>query len=239
MTQPGPTHDDVPPTARSIPPVWLVWGAAVALLAAAWLTGTAAWGILGLAILLSVACMKPLRQGSRPVWLAWTALMAALAWLALSGHGWHLLALLPAGVNAALCLLFATTLRTPSSLIERIIAAMESPAHAELHDVRRYARRLTAAWALLFGMQAILLCVAHAVIATGVAGPAWLAVLHGYQAFGCHLLVIVFMCAEHRFRRHQLPHVEHRSFAGFMVALVRCWPQVMASRNISAEHGHA
>lgn len=226
---------------RPRPPLLvLVWVLAIGLLAAAWLGGDAAWGMLGLVLVSSVAFLPALRRGNPVAWLGWTVSLAALGWLTLRGHGWTVLELLPAVVNAALCLLFVTSLRGPASLIERVIVAIEGIDHLALPGVRRYARRLTAAWALLFGLQALALALSHLVLATGMASPRWQSLLHGYQAFGCHLLVIGFMLIEHRLRRLLLPQVAHRSLPGFLHALLRCWPEVAGARaRPGAGHEHA
>lgn len=216
-TTPGP-----PRPTRAL----LAWGVAVGLLAAAWLGGDAGWGMLALAFVASVAFMPSLRRGSAVAWLGWTVSLTALGWLTLRGHGWMVLELLPAMINGALCVLFLTSLRGPASLIERVIVAIEGVDHLALPGVRRYARRLTAAWALLFGLQALALVLSHLILSANMAGPRGQSLLHGYQAFGCHLFVISFMVIEHRLRRRLLPQVEHRSLPGFIHALLRCWPEV-------------
>lgn len=220
--------------------IFLAWAVAIALLAAAWLGGEAAWGMLGLACVASAAFLPALRRGKPRAWVTWTALLAALGSVTLAGHAWTVLELLPAVVNAALCLLFASSLRGRASLIERVIVALEGADHLALPGVRRYARRLTAAWAMLFALQATALSLSHLILAANLAGPHWQPLLHGYQAFGYHLLVIAFMVVEHRLRRLVLPHVQHRSLPDFLRALLRCWPQVAGARTEQdTGHDHA
>jgi uncharacterized membrane protein len=217
----------------------------VVLLLAAFLTGNALLDEFAAFALISVLLLPGLRRGRVGAWLTWLAIAAALAWLAHSGHGEVALDSLPVLINAALCFVFARTLRPGREpLIARIIGILEGPERLAQPGVERYARRLTWAWALVLGLQACLLCV---VVACSVpAGlfarfgeqppfaipPAWRWYLH----LGSYVLVLGFLVLEYAYRRWHLRHLVHAPLPVFLARLARRWPALAASFAADTAH---
>lgn len=204
-----------------------------ALTGSLWLDELAALALSGLLLL------PGLRRGRAVAWLAWLAAAAGLAVLGLHGNGRFALDCMPVLVNVALCLVFARTLmRGREPLIARIIEVLEGRARLALPRVAGYARALTWAWALLFGVQALLLALLavcaqpHGLLATfglaspiAVEGSAWSV----YQHFGSYALAPAFLVAEYAFRRWHLRHIPHVSLPLFAMRLARRWPGLLRS----------
>ena len=142
----------------------------------------------------------------------------------------------PVLVNAALCVLFGSTLaRGREPLIARIIDVIEGAARLALPRVSAYARALTQAWTLLFGVQAVVLATLVACIEPegvfarfGAAPP--LHVGDGgrwYLHFGSYALVGAFMLAEYAFRRWHLREIPHAPLPVFLAQLARRWPALV------------
>lgn len=112
-----------------------------------------ALGDLGLVFLIA-----PLLQGRGWAWATATALAAGLAVAAGSEGTQALLLVPPVLFLGLLAWLFGRTLhRARVPLITRIVAALhERPARELPDDLLRYTRRLTAAWALLLALLAVL-----------------------------------------------------------------------------------
>jgi uncharacterized membrane protein len=175
-----------------------------------------------------------LRRGHVVAIAIWAAVVLVVGALALAGRGEIALDLLPVVVNAALSLVFAHTLahgRTP--LITRVIGVVESPERAALPRVAAYARGLTCAWAILLGVQALVLAtliacaVPNGVLASlgieppfAIRGDAW----RGYLHFGSYAAVLAFFAIEYAFRRWHLRDIPHMPAPQFAARLAQRWP---------------
>ena len=148
---------------------------------------------------------------------------AALAALLLGGSA-KLLDCLPALISAFVAWLFARTLLgTRRPLIARAIAALDGEAQLQDAAVLRYARRLTATWAIY---QALLAAVACA-LAWSAALPAW---APGPRLFGTVILplaVAALLLGEFMLRPRLLPQAPHHRLGPFVVALIRAWPALL------------
>lgn len=188
-----------------------------------WLNATAVFALV------SVLLQSGLRHRKPLAWIAWLSCAVALVALGNRGNGRLALDILPAILNAAFCGVFASTLTCGSTpLIARIIEAIEGSARLALPRVSAYARALTWAWALLLGVQALLLgwlalrdvgAIEHGSLSTS----SWRWYLH----FGGVALVPSFLVLEYAFRRWWLRHIPHASLTQFLVQLARNWPALI------------
>lgn len=211
----------------------------VALMLVARLTGRHWLDELAALALIGVFLLPGLRRGKVQAWIAWLASAALLALLGAHGNGHFALDVLPVVINAALCTVFARTLaRGREPLIARIIGVLEGRARLALPRVAAYARGLTAAWALLFGAQAVVLGALlvfawpdGVLVTLGIASPLAIdgAAWHAYRRYGNLVLVPAFLVAEYLFRRFWLRHVPHMSLPLFIGRLVRRWPALARS----------
>ncbi|MGH8173701.1 MAG: xanthomonadin biosynthesis protein [Rhodanobacteraceae bacterium] len=232
-----------PPTAASPPRRSRLLVAAliayVSIVAAAVITGRAWLDELAAFLLVTLVLSPGIRRRSMLAGVLWILAAAGIAALALGGHGEIALDFTPVMVNVALCVLFAHTLAAGHEpLIARLIAAIEGPSRLALPRVADYARRLTFAWALLLGAQALFLTflivcgVPDGLLARlglhapfEVTGEAWRWYLH----VGSYAVVLVFMVLEYAVRRWHLRHIPHPSLPTFLIALVRRWPELARS----------
>ncbi|HEY6943068.1 hypothetical protein, partial [Dokdonella sp.] len=246
MSLPAPAASSITPARRSR--LLLAGVAAYVLLAfAASYSGRAGLAALAVFVLASALLSPALRRHSVAAWSAWLALALLLGLLAERGEGGLALDALPILVNAALCALFAGTLRRGREpLIARFIAILEGRDRLALPRVAAYARGLTWAWALLLGIQACVLAAILCVVPGGVlaafgasppaavfAAPAWRVYLH---AGGYALVPLVFVL-EYAYRRVHLRDVPHAPLPLFVARVVRRWPALLAS--LAAEAGGA
>jgi uncharacterized membrane protein len=213
--------------------VYLVIVGAAFIFGAAWLDELSAF------LLVTLLLWPGLRRRSIAAGLLWIVCAAGIALLAVTGRGALALDFLPVMVNAALSAFFARTLANGHEpLIARLIGAIEGPARLALPRVADYARRLTWAWALLLGAQAIVLTILIAcAVPDGllasfgvrppfeITGHAWRWYLH----LGSYATVLVFMVIEYAVRRWYLRHIPHPSLPTFLVRLARCWPALARS----------
>lgn len=232
------------PSRRSVAPLvasaarlpgwtWALAGYAALLVTAAlagngWLDGLAAFALASLLLWPALRRRNAVAAGT------WLGLAAGLAWLVARGGGHNALDGIPVMVNLALGILFARTLiRGREPLIARIIGVLEGRERLAQPGVARYARRLTIAWVLLFGAQAVLLAtilacrVPDGLYATlGVAPPLALAAAgwRWHLHFGSYALVLAFLVLEYAFRRWHLRHLPHASLPRFLARLVVRWP---------------
>ncbi len=211
---PSPEHGDQAPTGR-----WL--GRLLLLLLIAYPLALhlgvlserlgPAWFCLLSVLLLSGGLM--LRNGRRTGLLPLAAALAGALWVSLyRGDPATLLRLPPVLINGLLCLFFGSTLlprRRP--LISRFAEIMHG--HALDETTRRYTRRVTLVWTLLFAamaMESLLL---------GLFAPP--AVWSLFTHFINPLVVLLMFFVEYRVRLRRLAHLEHPGFTGFMLALRR------------------
>jgi len=209
----------------------------VLLLLAALATGNA-WLDAAAALAFVTLLLSPglLRRGAA-AWSLWLLAAAGVGALAARGHGRLALDLLPVFINAALCALFARTLAPGRvALIAAIIEVIEGPERLALPRVAGYARGLTWAWSLLFGVQAGVLLVLIAcqvpgglLASFGVRPPFALAAAGWgmYVHLGSYAVVIGFLIVEYAFRRRYLGHIPHAPLAQFIAHLARRWPALV------------
>jgi uncharacterized membrane protein len=187
-------------------------------------------------VLVGAVLSPALRRRSVAAWCAFAGAALALGLLAAGGEGLLALDVLPILVNAALCALFAGTLRRGREpLIARFIAILEGRERLALPRVAAYARNLTRVWALLLGLQACLLgaifCFAPGGLSTAVgwpvpalfASPGWRLYLH----VGGYALVPLVLVLEYAYRRWHLREIEHPSLPRFVTRVVQRWPALL------------
>jgi len=211
----------------------------VLIMIAAFASGNAWLDELAAFLLLSLLLSPGLRRFSVAAWMLWLIAAGGIAFLAYEGRGDLALDFMPVMVNAALCTLFARTLaagRQP--LIARLIAAIEGPARLALPRVADYARRLTWAWSLLLGAQALLLtvlivcAVPDGLLARfGVTPPIEVVgrVWRWYLHLGSYAIVLAFLVIEYAYRRWHLRHIPHPSLPTFIARLAQRWPILVRS----------
>jgi hypothetical protein len=123
-------------------------------------------------------------------------------------------------------------------LIARLIAVLEGPARVALPRVAGYARALTSVWAIVLGLQALLLtalivcAVPDGLLARygiappiAIAGQDW----RWFLELGSYATVLVLLVLEYAFRRWYLRHIPHVSLPLVMSRLVRRWPALAQS----------
>jgi uncharacterized membrane protein len=211
----------------------------VLVLAAAFASGRAWLEELAALMLVSLLLWPALRRRSLIAGGLWAIAAFGIVALALAGRGALALDFMPVMVNAALSGLFAQTLaRGSEPLIARVIAVLESPERLTLPRVAGYARSLTLAWAVLLGVQAIVLAllilcaVPDGLLANfgieppvAVTGNGWRWYLH----LGSYATVLAFLLVEYAFRRWYLRHIAHVPLPLFVARLVRRWPALARS----------
>ena len=189
-------------------------------------------------VLVGALLSPALRRRSVAAWCAFAGAAPPLALLAASGEGLLALDALPVLVNAALCALFAGTLRRGREpLIARFIAILEGRERLALPRVAVYARNLTRVWALLLGLQACLLGATFCLMPGGLfaafdwpvpalfALPGWRLYLH----VGGYALVPLVLVIEYAYRRWHLRGIEHPSLPRFVARVVQRWPALLHS----------
>ena len=193
--------------------------------------------LAAVALLLLVWLPAVWRRRSLVALSIWMLLAALLLTPALSGHPELALMALPVVFLAAVAWLFARTLkRGEEPLITRCVRVIEGEARLALPGVRAYTRGVTAFWACLLGMMALLsLLVALCArpggwLATfGVMSPVALpgSLLAWYPEAGCWLVLLAAFTGEYLFRRWHLRHIPHPSMQRFITQMVRRWPALV------------
>ena len=236
MSAPNPVPASVAPPAPASRAFACGVLAYAVLAFAGWLTGSAWLDVLAAFALLTVLLLPGLRGRRGGAWAGWLASGALLGLLALRGEGRFALDLMPALVNAILCSLFARTLRQGREpLIARFISVIEGPDRLAMPGVAAYARGLTCAWVVLFGVQAAALALLAALLPGGpLAAAGWIAPGHApawrwYLHLGSYLVVCAFLVLEYAWRRWQLRHVPHLPLPRFLARLARRWPSLLRS----------
>jgi hypothetical protein len=205
------------------------------VLTAAGILGRQPWcSMVALVVLVGALAWSRLRGSLVASTLYLAASAAALAAVAF-GAADAVLDALPVLVNAALALFFAATLRHGEvPLVTRIVRVIEGPEHLERPGVAGYTRGLTLAWALLLGMQTLLLAglwlLLHAPALTRAwplanAGGTW---LHGYARLGCYVLITLFFLLEYAWRRWHLRHLDHPGFFAMLSRIALHWPEILS-----------
>lgn len=194
--------------------------------------GWAALALFGLVVL----CLLDALARRRP--LAWLALLAAgvaLAWTGRSPLAWMLLLAPPVVFPLLVAWGFARSLRPGRvPLIARIIHALHAQAGAPV-DARleRYARRLTAAWALLLAtLAAINLALAMSAVPDGLLAAfgyrPWWPLSHAQWSWCANVadwgLIGGFFVAEYALRCRLFPQRPYRSVGQFARQMGRLGP---------------
>jgi len=211
----------------------------LAIVAAAFVSGVSWLDELAAFLLVTLLLSPGLRRRSIAAGLLWIVCGCSIAALAIAGRGAIALDFMPVMVNAALCTVFARTLtQGHEPLIARLIGTIEGPERLSLPRVADYARRLTWAWALLLGAQAIVLTILIAcavpdgLLASFGVRPPFEITGHWWRWYlhlGSYASVLVFMVLEYAYRRWHLRHIPHPSLPTFLVRLARCWPALARS----------
>jgi uncharacterized membrane protein len=134
---------------------------------------------------------------ARLPWLSHVVIAGALALSlgALVANDETLLRLYPAGISLALLALFALSLRSPPSIVERIARL----SHPDLPDEAvRYTRRVTEVWCAYFALNAAIS------IWTAIAASREIWAL--YNGFVVYLAMGTLFAGEWLLRRHLFPH---------------------------------
>ncbi|HEV2621438.1 MAG TPA: xanthomonadin biosynthesis protein [Frateuria sp.] len=205
------------------------------------LTHWQAFTLAASALLASLLLWPALRAGRPGAWLAWLGLLGGLAWLAARGLAALALDAVPLLLNMLLAWLFGRTLRAGRQpLVAQFIEAIEGAPRLAMPGIARYARLLTAFWAALLGVQALVL---GAMLFCQVPGgmlarlglpspwPVPLTWVQGYMHAGAYLLLGTIFVLEYLFRRWHLRHLPHLGLPALLHRLALRWPQLIRGRN--------
>src|SRR5579885_1337561 len=191
--------------------------------------------VIAAALLLIALAVPVLQRPSITGALLWLALAALLLIPAALGRVQLALAGLPIAILGALSWVFARSLaREP--LIARCIRVIEGEQRLALPGVARYARRVTAYWAIVLGAQALILAALWLLAKPGgvldvfgIAAPfvpsrdalAW------YPEIGCWAVLVAAFAAEYVFRRWRMRRIPHPPLKRFLTRLIQRWPQLL------------
>lgn len=191
--------------------------------------------LIAAALLLLALAVPVLRRPSAAGLFLWLALAALLLVPAALGRVQLALAGLPIAILGALSWLFARSL-TREPLIVRCIRVIEGEQRLALPGVAHYARGVTAYWAIVLGLQALVLAAIWLLARPGgvldaldVAVPFAMprATLTWYPEIGCWAVLIVAFTGEYVFRRWTLRRIPHPPLKRFLARLVQRWPQLI------------
>jgi uncharacterized membrane protein len=197
--------------------------------------------LAALLLLLSLLLWPALRARRPGAWLLWSGLLAGSVWLAARGLAGLALDTVPLLLNLLMAWLFGRTLRAGRQpLVAQFIEAIEGAPRLAIPGIARYARQLTAFWAVLLAGQALLL---GAMLVCQVPGgllarlgtvPPWpipLAWVQGYAHVGAYLLLATVFALEYLFRRWHLRHLPHLGLHALLHRLALRWPQLIRGRD--------
>jgi uncharacterized membrane protein len=198
--------------------------------------GSGGAAALALGDLALVFLAEPLLRPRAWAWAVAALLAAGLGALAAGSEIPQMLLLAPPVLFLALLSwVFGRSLRAPRvPLIERIVTAVYAQANAPLPpELPRYARRLTAAWALLLATLALVNgALAFAEVPGGVLArlghaPGW-AIPRDQGALIANLVnygvVGAFFVGEYLLRKRWFPHRPYRHFFDFVHRMARLGP---------------
>jgi uncharacterized membrane protein len=196
----------------------------------AWLT------IAALMLLALISLLPGLARGAVTAWLAVPPLGAACWWLSSVEQPILPLYLPPIVVPAFLAYVFGNTLRlgrTP--LIAQLIRLLHAPGDEPESAVWSYARRLTAAWTVLFVVLAAFnlalaaLAEPDGLLRAGGFDPP-LAVSHEVWSLFTnlieYLLVAAFFAIEYAYRRQRFPRQPYRNMFDFLRRMLAAMPRL-------------
>jgi len=191
--------------------------------------------LIAAALLLLALAVPVLRRPSVAGVVLWLVLAALLLVPAALGRVQLALAGLPIAILGVLAWLFARSLgREP--LVVRCIRVIEGEQRLALPGVARYARGVTAYWAIVLGLQALVLAAIWLLARPGgvldafaVAAPVAMprATLAWYPEIGCWAVLVVAFAGEYVVRRWTLRRIPHPPLKRFLVRLVQRWPQLI------------
>lgn len=168
-----------------------------------------AW--LALTVFVAIPLLPALRRGA--VW-AWILLLGATALLylgAISGVARYFMYLPPILIPAAVCVVFARTLRAGATpLVTQIATQIRGPLPPELSN---YTRAVTCFWVALL----IALAMSSLLLALFAAPELW-SLMSNVVLYV--LLAAVFLL-EYLYRRWRFRHLQHESFAALVGALFK------------------
>lgn len=194
-----------------------------------------AWSALALWLLLAWCALDALWACRPAAWAALLACAAGLAWLAGSPWAWLLLLTPPVVFPLWVAWLFARTLRTGRQpLVARIVHAVHASAGMPVEPaLERYVRRLTAAWAVVLVLLAVVnLVLALSVVPDGPLAMAgirpWWPVGHATWSWLANVanwgLLGGFALVEYGWRQLRFPQRPYPDMAGFVRALAALGP---------------
>ena len=167
-----------------------------------------------------------LKRGEPSAWLILFALLGLAAALELGDIGYALFYLPPILINAILCLYFSRSL-SPGHVpvITHFAIIMDGWSGG---NVTSYTRKLTLAWAFLFGVMAL------ESLLLALFAP--LEVWSLFTNLLNYLFVAVFFIIEYFIRLRALPELEHYGFVGFLRSLAATDFSVLRKSNPHAAH---
>ena len=173
---------------------------------------------------LALAGLLPLQRAA--VMAMWLLATAGLLWLDARGHARAVLGTLPVLVNAGLCVLFARTLRRGyEPLVTRVVRMVEGEDRLQIPGVAAYTRAVTWYWALLTGVQVVLLAACWSWLHwPGASAPP---VLRLWLHASGYALPVLAMLAEYAWRRLRFRGQPHLAPHRFARRLVACWPRIV------------
>ncbi|HKU13992.1 MAG TPA: hypothetical protein VJQ52_06325 [Steroidobacteraceae bacterium] len=192
--------------------------------------------IAALTLLAAISMLPGLARGAAAAWLAVPLVGAAYWWLASVEQPLIPLYLPPIIVPAFLAYVFGNTLRAGRTpLISQMIRVLHAPGDEPEPAVWSYARRLTAAWTVLFVTFAVFNLVLAALAepdgllrASGIEPR--LAVSHETWSLFTNLLeylvVAAFFVIEYAYRRQRFPRQPYRNMFDFLRRTVAAMPRI-------------
>ncbi len=206
------------------------------LVLAGLLTRREIFPLLALVALVTAVLLPKLASGEPSPWLLWLSLQGLLLASALLGYADLLLKAVPLLINVPLAWWFGRTLLTARPLVARCIIVMEGKARLRERGVARYARQLTAFWAILLTVNAVLLAVlllcaerSGMLLRFGVTPP--LRIDEGWASAWLHVggyaVVVAAFALEYPYRRWRLRHLQHQSMPQTLLRLALIWPRVV------------
>ena len=179
--------------------------------------------IAALALLALVTLLPSLARGAAGAWLALLPVAAVCWWLSTVEQTIVLLYLPPIIVPAFLSFVFGSTLlpgRTP--LIAQLIRLLQPPGDEPESAVWSYARRLTAAWTVLF----VALVVFNLALAALAEPQVWSLFTNLLE----YLIVAAFFVIEYAYRRQRFPRQPYRNMFDFVRRLLAAMPRLIRSQ---------
>jgi uncharacterized membrane protein len=179
--------------------------------------------ITALTLLALVTLLPSLARGAAGAWFALLLVAGACWWLSTVEQTIVLLYLPPIIVPAFLACVFANTLlsgRTP--LIAQLIRLLQAPGDEPESAVWSYARRLTAAWTVLF----VALVVFNLALAALAQPHVWSLFTNLLE----YLIVAAFFAIEYAYRRQRFPRQPYRNMFDFVRRLLAAMPRLMRSQ---------